>query len=258
MTRRYALKLEYNGRLFCGFQRQRDAVTVQGVLEDLLQRYTHRPITLHAAGRTDTGVHALGQVVHFDGPDDLDFMRLKGYLNHHALSLGLSIVEIRPVSDDFHARFSALQRFYRYVILNRQAPSTLWGERSAWVKTPLSLHAMQQAARFFIGSHNFDSFRSTQCQAQHAQRTLNLCDVTQSGDFITVHIASKSFLHNQVRIMVGSLISVGQGRHDPTWIQDLLNNPDRRHAGPTAPPYGLYFEKVDYPRDVLDPPFPVS
>lgn len=248
---RFAALIEYDGRAFYGFQRQREHASVQAFMEDHVASYTKSSIILHAAGRTDAGVHALGQVVHFDVPNDVDPMRLKGYLNHHGLPLGVSVIDIQTVSDNFHARFSAQQRSYVYIIFNRQSPSPLWQHRSAWVKTPLNVHTMQTAAAFFVGAHNFDSFRSAHCQATHGNRTLDLCRVESNGDFIRIYVASKSFLHNQVRIMVGSLMHVGQGKADPAWISDLLTHPSRQHAGPTAPPYGLYFKKVLYPQGLV-------
>lgn len=249
---RYAAQIEYNGLSFFGFQRQRTHTSVQAFLEDHISSYTQSPIIIHAAGRTDTGVHALGQVVHFDTINSIDHLRLKGYLNHHGLPLGVSVVDIHAVTDQFHARFSAQNRSYLYLILNRQSPSPLWQQRSAWIKTPLNFESMQHAAQFFKGHHDFDSFRSTHCQAAHARRTLDACCVEQWGDFITIQVSSKSFLHNQIRIMVGSLIHVGQSKKNPSWILDLLTYPGRQNAGPTAPPHGLYFQHVDYPDHLVN------
>lgn len=244
--KRYALLVEYDGSRFFGFQRQRDHASVQQFLEETIALMTQHPVIIHASGRTDTGVHALGQVVHFDTNAALDPYKLKGCLNHHGRFVGVSVHEVKAVSQTFHARFSAIERAYHYLILNQQAPSPLFEGRALHVPFNLDVESMKEAAIFFKGHHNFDSFRSAHCQASHAFRTLNACTVTQHFPFITLTVKSPSFLHNQIRIMVGSLLFVGQGKKPPSWIKDLLLYPNRKKSGPTAPPHALYFAHVAF------------
>ncbi|MEI2711459.1 MAG: tRNA pseudouridine(38-40) synthase TruA [Chitinophagaceae bacterium] len=248
---RYALLIEYDGGRFFGFQRQRDMISVQQFLEDTIAIFTKHPVIIHAAGRTDTGVHALGQVAHFDTPCLLDPYKLKGFLNHYGRFVGVSVHKIAVVDDHFHARFSARERTYRYLVINQHAPSPLWEGRALHMPFSLDHERMREAASFFIGHHNFDSFRSKHCQSSHGFRTLNNIDIQDHAPFLTVTVKSLSFLHNQIRIMMGSLLLVGQGKKEPLWIKHLLDNPDRTQSGPTAPPHGLYFEKVTFESDVF-------
>ena len=250
--KRYALLIEYDGSRFCGFQRQKDTPSVQQFLEETIAIFTQQPVIIHASGRTDTGVHAVGQVVHFDTKKSLNTHKLKGCLNHHGRFVGVSVHDIQEVSKDFHARFSALQRTYQYIILNQESHSPLLEGRVLHIPFHLDKEAMIEAASFFQGHHNFDSFRSAHCQASHAFRTLNECTITHTPPFLTITVKSPSFLHNQIRIMVGTLLYIGQGKKPPTWIKDLLQNPNRKHAGPTAPPHGLYFTHVQFEENIFD------
>ncbi len=248
---RYALLMEYDGSFFSGFQRQIHQISVQGFLEEKIGIFTKKSVTLHVSGRTDTGVHALGQVAHFDSDETLDPFKLKGCLNHFGRDKGVSILDIKEVSPDFHARFSSLERSYLYIILNRSSPSPLLKGRVAHVVSPLDIKKMQEAACKLLGHHNFESFRSAHCQAKNSFRTLNHCDVSSQRDLVIINVRSRSFLHNQVRILVGTLLHIGLLKKEPSWIDDLLQIPDRTKSGPTAPAEGLYFESVKYAQDIF-------
>lgn len=251
LMKRYALLVEYDGGRFFGFQRQKDQPSVQQFLEETIERFTQHPVIIHASGRTDTGVHALGQVVHFETSVPIDVYKLKGCINHYGRMNGVSIHDIVEASSDFHARFSAIGRSYIYVILNQHAHSPLFEKRALHVPFDLDKTSMEKAASFFIGHHNFDSFRSTHCQSPHAIRTMHDFSIQFSHPFVTIRVASPSFLHNQIRIMVGSLLLIGQGKKSPNWIQELLAHPDRTKSGPTAPPHGLYFESVTFKEPIF-------
>ncbi len=248
---RYALLIEYDGSRFCGFQRQLNQPSVQQFLEDMIEIFVKHPVVIHVSGRTDTGVHAFGQVVHFDSPEPIDLRKLRAYLNHFGSRQGVCILDIHVVPNDFHARFSSLERSYLYLILNRSSPSPLMEGRATYVRTLLDVDRMQQAASKLLGYHNFESFRSRHCQSKQVFRTLDECSVVRQGHLVTVHLRSRSFLHNQVRISVGTLIQIGMKRKDPTWIDDLLAIQDRTKAGPTAPAHGLYFKGVKYKQDIF-------
>ncbi|MBX9977265.1 MAG: tRNA pseudouridine(38-40) synthase TruA [Alphaproteobacteria bacterium] len=248
---RYALLIEYDGSRFFGFQRQREAPSVQQFLEDTITLFVKHPVIIHGAGRTDTGVHALGQVVHFDADHSIDTDKLRGCLNFYGKGKGVSVIDIVHVDDDFHARFSALERSYIYVILNHQSSSALMEGRCTYVYPVLDIEAMARASQKLLGTHDFNGFRSVHCQANNAIRTLNKCTVTQHGSYIVTTLRARSFLHNQVRIMMGTLIQIGLGRQPVTWIDDILNLKDRVKSGPTAPPHGLYFKAVTFDPDVF-------
>lgn len=248
---RYALLIQYNGSKFFGFQLQKTGKSVQGFLEETIAIFTRHPVRIHAAGRTDTGVHAVGQVVHFDTPHDLNTHALAGCINAYGREHGISITAIQKVDSDFHARFSAKAREYIYLIRNHTYPSTLMARKSYHVYTPLDLSLMEEGASKLIGTHDFESFRSTKCQAKHAIRSIDFIRFEKYGDYIKVHLRARSFLHNQVRITVGCLTSIGKGEHPPTWIDELLKLKDRTRSGITAPAHGLYFYHVDYGIDLF-------
>lgn len=268
---RYKIIVEYDGSFFCGWQSQASdsaflsqltreffknenhewapcpKPSVQGVLEKAVENLTGLKILVEGAGRTDAGVHALNQVAHFDLPMNKDLFQLRAGLNFYLRGLKVSILEVSVVEPTFHARFSAIKREYQYIIVNRRAPLAL-EENKAWhVGLPLNVEAMQEASHLFEGYHNFDSFRSRHCQAANPCRTL-LFFVLQkmNNDHIQAIIQAPSFLHNQVRIMMGTLVLIGKGKLPASSIQDLLQNPDRTKAGPTAPPGGLYLTNVFY------------
>ncbi len=244
---RYKLTIEYDGTLFHGWQRQETGVvSVQGTIEQAVYQFCQEQVTVEGAGRTDAGVHATGQVAHIEITKVFPCYRIRDALNFFLKSSGVSILKVEEVAVDFHARFSAKARVYNYVIINRRASSPLWENRAWHVIQPMDVLAMRNAAQTFVGHHDFTSFRSTHCQAPSAVRTLDEFELIHEGDKITAQIRSKSFLHNQVRIMMGTLYQVGLGRRSIEDIKQALLGRHRAYAGPTAPPYGLYLTEVHY------------
>lgn len=250
---RYALKIEYHGAPFVGWQRQTDLPSVQGAIETALARLEPRSHTVAAAGRTDAGVHALAQVAHCDMADDWDAFRLSEALNYHLKPLPIAITDCRAVTDDFHARFSALERQYLFRILSRRAPATHSAGLVWQIKHPLNVEAMQEAADILVGKHDFTTFRSTVCQADSPVKTLDLLQIsrvqTPGGTEYHFDVRARSFLHNQVRSFVGSLERVGTGSWQPQDMQTALDARDRAACGPVCPPQGLYLAQVSYPDD---------
>ncbi|OFW82795.1 MAG: tRNA pseudouridine(38-40) synthase TruA [Alphaproteobacteria bacterium GWF2_58_20] len=248
MTTRWKLLMEYDGRAFVGWQRQENGLSVQQALETALTRLTNgQVVQTTAAGRTDSGVHARGQCVHFDLEKSFSAETIRDGLNAHLRPYPASVLDACETTPDFSARFDALQRSYLYRIVNRPSPLTF--ERGlAWqVPFALDTEAMQQGAQYLIGKHDFSSFRATQCQAKSPVRTLDRLDVTREGPDVFIHAEARSFLHHQVRNIVGSLKLVGYGKWQPEDMAKALAARDRRAAGPTAPPDGLFFMRVDYP-----------
>ena len=252
---RWKLIVEYEGSAFAGWQRQKEVPSVQQAIEDALYKFCQRHITIHAAGRTDAGVHALGQVVHFDldyGERPLDGYDLAKAINYHLLPAMVSIVSAQKVDQEFHARFSALNKLYRYRIIQR--PALLCHDRGfAWhYKKGLNVQAMQDGAQFLLGRHDFTSFRDSQCQAKSPVKTLDRLDIrtieydSYGGQEIIFETEGRSFLHHQVRNMVGTLVLVGEGKWKPEDIKKTLETKDRKAAGITAPAEGLYLMRVDY------------
>ena len=246
---RYALKLEYDGGNFVGWQRQASGLSVQTVLEEAAARLAGGPVTVVAAGRTDAGVHATGQVAHLDLPRPLDPVRVAEALGFHLRPHPVVVLQAVEVTDDFSARFSAIGRRYRYVILNRRARAALDRNRVWQVDRPLDEAAMRVAATGLLGRHDFTSFRAASCQASSPVRTLDRLDVTRDGQFVVVEAAARSFLHHQVRNLVGTLKLVGDGARPTTWPAEALAARDRRASGPTAPPQGLCLTGVLYDPD---------
>lgn len=247
MTQRYKLLLEYDGRAFSGWQRQEaPLLTVQGTLEQALFKFAGEQATLHVAGRTDAGVHALGQVAHVDLMRATTADEIQGALNYHVKPYPLAVLAVTAVSDDFHARLSAKARHYRYRILNRRAPSALLPQQVWHVPYQLNVPAMQEAAQVLLGQHDFSTFRAANCQATSPIRTLDTLQFSRVDEEIIMDVSARSFLYHQVRNMLGTLLLVGKG----TWQQaDFLRAfqaADRTQGGPTAPPDGLYFMRVDY------------
>jgi tRNA pseudouridine38-40 synthase len=244
---RYKLTIEYDGLPFHGWQRQEDAVpSVQGTIEQAIYQFCQERVTLEGAGRTDAGVHATGQVAHVDLTKVYTAFRLQEALNFYLRESGVAIVQVAEVGPDFHARFSATARIYHYKIINRRAHTPLLAQRAWHIIRPLDIQAMKLAAQAFVGHHDFSSFRSSQCQASSAKRTLDDFTIAQEGDMIIARIQSRSFLHNQVRIMMGTLQQVGHGKGTINDIKQALLGRDRTFAGPTAPAYGLYLTEVQY------------
>lgn len=250
---RYALKIEYDGGPFNGWQRQSDGQpTVQGVVEAALAQLDP-PQTIAAAGRTDAGVHGLAQVAHCDLTKDWDTHRLMGAINAHLRPAPVSIVALAKVPDDFHARFSAIERRYLFRLVQRRAPVT-HDRGLVWqVLHPLSLQALREGAAYLIGHHDFTTFRSTLCQANSPMKTLDAITVDQhnypGGTEFRFTLRARSFLHNQVRSIVGTLERVGAGSWQPVDVKTALAAKDRAACGPVCPPQGLYLTGVGYPTD---------
>ena len=250
---RYALKVEYHGAPFAGWQRQADQPSVQGAIEAALARLEPRAHTIAAAGRTDAGVHGLGQVAHCDMEREWDPFRLSEALNFHLKPDPVAIVACARVEDDWHARFSAVEREYLFRILVRRAPET-HDHGQVWrVNNPLDIAAMQAGADLLIGRHDFTTFRSSICQAASPEKTLDELTVYAaeglSGPEVRFRVRARSFLHNQVRSFVGTLERVGAGAWSPDDVQTALDARDRAACGPVCPPQGLYLKRVGYPVD---------
>jgi tRNA pseudouridine38-40 synthase len=243
---RYKLTIEYDGGPFVGWQRQDNGPSVQGLLEDAVERFCGERVAVHGAGRTDAGVHAAGQVAHIDLASEKPADTMRAALNFHLKPHPISVVEAAVVPGDFHARFSASWRRYRYRILNRRAPPALDRGRVWHVAVPLDASAMADAATVLVGRHDFNSFRSAACQAASPVKTLDRLYVSGAGDEIAIDVGARSFLHNQVRILVGTLHLVGRGQWTRRDVEDALAACDRTRAGPTAPPHGLCLMEVRY------------
>lgn len=243
---RFAAIVEYDGSAYNGWQRQSHAPSVQAVVEQALSRVANQPLSLVCAGRTDTGVHATGQVVSFDttAVRDPRAWVLGGNSN---LPPDVSLRWVGAVADDFHARFSAVARQYRYLICNRIARSALLRNRACWQHRPLDAARMHEAAQVLVGEHDFSAFRSGACQAHHPVRTIELIEVRRQGEHLSIDIKANGFLHNMVRIIAGVLMAVGRGEADLGWPAELLRGRDRTLGGATAPPAGLYFVRAFYP-----------
>ena len=243
---RYKLVLEYDGRDLVGWQRQDNGPSVQAAIEEAVRRFCGETVSPHAAGRTDAGVHALGQVAHIDLAKPTTTDTLRDALNHHLRPAPIAVLSAEVAAADFHARFSAIQRSYLYRILNRRAPPTLDRGRVWWVPAPLDADAMHAAAQVLIGTHDFSSFRASECQADSPVKTLDSLAVARRSDEIEVVAKARSFLHHQVRNIVGTLRLVGTGKWDRAAVARALAARDRAAAGETAPAEGLYFLSVTY------------
>ena len=248
MSQRYKLILEYEGTNLLGWQKQLDGPSVQEYVEKAIFNFCGEETEVYGAGRTDAGVHALGQVAHFDLEKTHDIFRIKEALNAHLRTLDapVSILDVAMVESSFNARFSAIGRSYIYRITNRRAPLILDKYRSWWVYVPLDVEKMRQGAKYLLGHHDFSSFRAAKCQAKSPLKTLDKLDISQNGEEITFYVEAKSFLHHQVRNMVGTLKMVGDGHLSPEDIATILEQKNREAAGPTAPAHGLYLNKIFY------------
>lgn len=242
---RIALGLEYDGQHFCGWQTQPNGCAVQDVLETALQQIAGEAIKVASAGRTDTGVHALAQVVHFDtNAQRPDSAWVRGV--NALLPPNVAVRWAREVAPTFHARFSAQARRYRYLLLNRPTRPALAHGRAGWFHAPLDLERMQHAASQLIGEHDFSAFRAAECQAKTPVRTLTELAIQRQGDYIIFDLRANAFLHHMVRNIVGALVYVGKGKHAPAWLAELLQARDRKLAAPTFAPDGLYLSGVEY------------
>jgi len=244
---RFALTLEFDGAPFFGLQRQSHGPSVQQAVEEAIHAFTGEDVRLHSAGRTDSGVHALGMVSHVDIEKPFEAFRLGEAINAHLRPNPIAVVHCEEKPDDWHARFSCIGRSYEYRIVNRRAPLTL-DKGKAWLVTrPLDADAMHEAAQHLVGRHDFTTFRSVHCQANDPVKTLDQLDVSREGEHVIVRAAARSFLHHQVRSMVGTLSLVGLGQWEPQQVRDVLQAKDRQQLGLNAPPDGLYFMRAIYP-----------
>ncbi|AVX05590.1 tRNA pseudouridine(38-40) synthase [Maritalea myrionectae] len=244
---RYKLTVEYYGTPFHGWQSQLDGKGVQDAIEDAIEKFSGERVKVQAAGRTDSGVHATGQVFHLDLSKQWDSFRIAEAMNFHLKPLPIAITGHAPVPDHFEARFSALSRHYEFLILNRKARPTFMRNRVWHVPHALDADKMHEAAQLILGQHDFTTFRASMCQANSPIRTLDRLDVERRGEMIHVFASARSFLHNQVRSMVGSLVEVGRERWTPQDFRAALDAADRKACGPVSPPDGLYLIGVDYP-----------
>lgn len=245
---RIAMGIEYDGTNYVGWQLQHNGLSVQEVLEEALAKVANQPARTICAGRTDTGVHALGQVVHFDtDAERTDRAWVFGSNTH--LPKDVVVTWARPVDENFHARFSATHRRYRYVIFNRPVRPTFLAYRVSWEYRPLSVERMAAAAQFLLGEHDFNAYRAAGCQSKTPVRRVDFIEILRKDDIITIDIQANAFLHHMVRNIAGVLMTIGAGEQPIDWSQQILETRDRTQGGITAPPHGLYLVDVDYAPD---------
>ena len=244
---RYKVYLEYDGTDLIGWQENAQGPSVQSLLQDAIFQFCGEQVEVFSAGRTDAGVHAFAMVAHFDLSRDQDAQTVMRAMNFYLVNKPVSVLNCEKVSDDFHARFSCVARHYKYVVVNRSAPVVLNKNRVWWVPQKLNVDAMKKAAGKLLGKHDFTSFRAAQCQAKSPIKTLDSVSITQNGEEIIFKFSARSFLHHQVRNMVGTLVEIGMGKSYD--IDEIFVAKDRSAAGITAPASGLYFVAADYATD---------
>ena len=243
---RYRLTIEYDGAPFSGWQIQDNGPSVQGALEDAIEKLSGERVTVTGSGRTDAGVHALGQVAHFDLEKEFEPGKIRDGLNHFLRPDPVVVLEAAIAQADFHARFSAISRHYLFRILNRRSPPALETGKVWHISPKLDAEAMHAAAQMLVGQHDFTTFRAAECQAQSPVKTLDRLDVSRRGEDIHIEASARSFLHHQIRSFAGSLKLVGEGKWSPHDVADALAAKDRARCGPVSPPDGLYLVRVDY------------
>ena len=243
---RYKISVEYKGTNYVGWQNQDNGISIQSLIEEALNSLTLEKSKVFGAGRTDAGVHAIKQIAHFDIKKNFSEKSIKDGLNQHLRPNLISITEANKVPNTFHARFSAKQRYYKYVIINRRAPLTLENELAWIVYKKLNIKNMQEASKYFLGKHNFEAFRSINCQSKSPIKTIDYIEVKEEKNKIIIEVKAKSFLHSQVRIIAGTLVEVGKGKIKPNEIKDIITEGKRKESGPTAPALGLYLVSVSY------------
>jgi|TARA_B100000768_G_scaffold29290_1_gene27722 tRNA pseudouridine38-40 synthase len=259
---KFALLIEYNGNNLVGWQKQDNGISVQGSIENAAQGIFNEPFQIQGSGRTDAGVHAIGQVAHINLPLGHPLtLRHPFYLvsafNSLLRDTNIRVISVKPVSSEFNARFSAIKRYYKYRILCRAAPPGLDKGRVWHCRQDLNIKLMEQGIKYLIGKHDFTSFRTSKCQAKSPIRTLDEITFVQENAEIIMKIKATSFLHSQVRIIAGTIAKIGEGVWEPDRVKSILEGKNRTLAGPTAPPDGLYLEKIDYPDILLDKNWPI-
>ncbi len=243
---RYKCIIEYEGSNFHGWQKQHGLPSVQQCIEDAIKAFCNESVEIFTAGRTDAGVHALGQVIHFDLSRSYTELTIMSAINQHMKPMPVAILAVKLADNEFHARFWAQKRHYVYRISNRRAPLTLNINRAWQVPVPLDENAMQIAASYLIGHHDFTSLRDSECQAKSPMKTIDVINIERIGNDINIYISAKSFLHHMVRNITGTLKMVGEGKWQPDYMLEILAAKNRKAAGPTAPACGLYLVGVDY------------
>ena len=244
---RYKIEVEYDGTNLIGWQENQQGQSVQSLLQDAIKNFCGEIITVYSAGRTDAGVHAIAMPAHFDLQRDWDADTVMRAINFYLVNQPVSVLNCEKVDDEFHARFSCIQRQYRYVVINRRAPTVLNKNRAWWVPQKLDIDLMREQSKKLLGKHDFTSFRAAQCQAKSPIKTLDSCNITQKGEEIVFEFAARSFLHHQVRNMVGTLVDIGSGKSYD--IDEIFAKQERGAAGVNAPACGLYFVKGLYAMD---------
>jgi len=242
---RIALGVEYDGSSYCGWQSQAEGRTVQDTLQVALSQIAGEQISVIAAGRTDTGVHALEQVVHFDTQAERPLTAWVRGVNVF-LPDSVTVLWAHPVQDEFHARFSAHGRSYRYLLINRAVRPAIQAGKAGWFHAPLDANVMQDAAQCLLGEHDFSAFRASQCQAKSPVKHLNQLDIRRQGEMLVFDVSADAFLHHMVRNIVGCLVYVGKGKHPPGWLNEVLDSRERSFAAPTFAPDGLYLRRIQY------------
>ena len=242
---RIALGVEYDGSQFCGWQSQPDGRTVQDTLQAALKVISGKVVPVIAAGRTDAGVHALEQVVHFDTDIERPLSAWVRGVNSQ-LPESVAVLWAHAVPDEFHARFSAHARSYHYVLINRPVRSAVYHGKVGWFHAPLEVDRMREAAQYLVGEHDFSAFRSSECQAKSPIKNLVQLDIQQQGDTIIFNLTANAFLHHMVRNIIGCLVYVGKGKHPPQWLGEVLQSRNRNFAAPTFAPDGLYLRRIQY------------
>ena len=259
---RYALLIEYNGNDLVGWQKQNEGISVQSSLEEAAKNIFNQEFEIQGSGRTDAGVHALGQVAHINLPKGHRLtLRHPFYIisafNSLLRDTNIRVISTKPVKEEFNARFSAIKRFYKYRILCRAAPPGLDKGKVWHFRKKLDINLMQECVKHLIGKHDFTSFRTIKCQAKSPIRTIDEISFSREGEEVIMRVSAKSFLHSQVRIIAGTIAKIGDGTWNPEKILNILKAKNRSLAGPTAPADGLYLEKIDYPKNLLNDTWPI-
>ena len=244
---KFKIVIEYDGTNYVGWQKQKNGISIQELIENAIFKLSGEKTSLFGAGRTDSGVHALGQVAHFELIKSFSLENIRDGLNQHLRPHTIAILEVQKVDDDFHARFSANSREYKYLIINRRAPLTIEKNKAWGIFKKLEIKKMISESQYFLGKHNLEAFRSIDCQANSSVKTIETINVIEKENNIIIEVAAKSFLHSQVRIMVGTLVEIGKGKINKS-IKDILISKDRTKAGYSVPACGLYLLDIKYPK----------